>query len=204
MTVTTDYSYYQKQLTGLRQTQFYEFIDLADQPSATFAKVYASFQGLQTQTPRLDYDYEIADDTKGSQFYKVAEIKGQQAHRVVDPILLTTFEASQIDGYTRNSLMRDEPEGPLYKERIFIRKHPDGELVMIYVQIMKEDLFACLNEVKKVGGKYHWIGTYLYGKPCEPPEVDEKLTTFNNMLRFIEDPEFDRIYEGLESLLNDC
>jgi hypothetical protein len=46
-------------------------------------------------------------------------------------------------------------------------------------------------------GTWHWKGIYLYGKAFDAPEVTEKCDTFQNMLRYLKDPEFDEVYSKL-------
>jgi hypothetical protein len=179
---------------------FRELVNLSKNPETDFKKIAEKFDQLVEHPNVYGHEpYIITDEKKGELFSKVLEIKAQHPERFVEEIKDCTFVRSETDGFIRKITI-NAPGEPVFEERVFIDKQSNGDMRVIFVQNHDEDFFACSNDVWLDGGKWHWMGTYLYGTP----QTDEKMhhmfeTTYANMLKFLDNQEeFNQVYNSLQ------
>jgi hypothetical protein len=194
-------TYLEPEQTTQSGSFFQQLIDRSNRRAETFQTVLAFFNHGKTSVHRFNFEYPIGD---AESFFRVLEIKAQEAHRFIPIFTHCQFLSPQHLGFLRKAVIAN---GPALWEHILVDKKSKSVLFIEEREVFPngEEIagcFAALNTVVERDGHWFFSGTYLYAQRPSSEDIQEtKLVfqhTYENMIAFLKSGQIDSIYDQLQ------
>jgi hypothetical protein len=204
--LSTAYSgciYLEPAQTTLTDTFFQEIINQSNHSEETFETLLAFFHVGKESFHRFQFEYPLEDKKHAELFFKVLEIKAQEAHRFVPVFTDCQFLYPKHLGFLRKALIAN---GPTIWEHTLVDKKSKSVLFIEEQEVLPngekiEGCFACLNAVIEKAGQWYFSGIYLYTERPSPEEIAQTeqmfFHTYENMIAFIKNGLTDSVYKQL-------
>jgi hypothetical protein len=182
---------------------FQEIITRSDHPGETFQTILTFFNDRKELFHRFQFEYPLGDDKNAESFFKVMEIKAQEAHRFVPVFAGCQFLYPKHLGYLRKAQIAN---GPTIWEHTLVDKKSKSVLFIEEQEVLPngqriEGCFVGLNTVIEKDRQWYFSGTYLYTEKPSSEQIAQReqmfLHTYENMIAFIENGQIDSIYDQL-------